>query len=410
MIGNFYDNFSKKETPREIPQEVLDVVNRKLPKQLAYYQDEKGCVLRPVPESDIMNSPMLASMVFGENVPAELKNLPRDKWLEYLYRTQKRIEVKNVRMKLGDAEWEIRDMVGNPLVKHDDFEKLEMVPEKFPPARPVHLETEDGTKVEMLVGRQPYESMNEIMLANETFPALRLEWYYHEEKESLRMKITVSASKAETVTDAVAALKIFLGFYDGTLTINQLKMPGKMKVDEADDEVFRKQLEFWEKAQELEKILNVSFTPSADFPEEDRLFFEELNRCLLEKKALTFKHPFFEFTGTGVNFYGHKKEEVLNRPGTSFLFMESPGRGTLLGAEFPIYSVCRMSGFMITDIIEEGKISSKGQNEARILINDAGEEPWILKRQYFASEKEAVEEYKRLNEMERKKEKQSAQQ
>lgn len=400
MIGNYYDNFFEEDAPEPIPAEVLDALNKQLPPQLMYYQSDDGCVLGPVPGEAMKDMSMTTEMELSEELRERLKSIPKELWNEYFYRTQQRVKVKRARMNFGGAEVDLQDMVGNPLLEKEGAYTFELAPEPFPPAKKELFETADGTKVSILFRRKPYASMNEIMLANEDFPALNLEWFYHETDETLSMKIAINPRKAESVADACTALKIFLGFHDGTLKIAGSKLPQKMKTDDASYESSKDALAFWENARKLEERLRVTFIPGAEFPQEDENFFWELCFCMLENKPLFSKHPFFEFTASGVDLYGNSKEQIMNKPGVSFLFMETPKECTLLGAGFTIYSVCHMSGFMITDIIPTDDTELGGSGDATIVIADSSEEPWRLRRQYFPTQEEAVQEYRRLHEEE----------
>ena len=82
---------------------------------------------------------------------------------------------------------------------------------------PITIKTVEGNEVILNIKRQPCESMDEIMLSNIDFPALKMVVIINEkENKKSKIKYSVTPTKAKRVSDAIAALNVFKGLYNGT--------------------------------------------------------------------------------------------------------------------------------------------------------------------------------------------------
>lgn len=232
--------------------------------------------------------------------------------------------------------------MGNPLQEDKiTVTQAMMYPEKFPQPITIIFESEEGVKVPIEIQQQAYDSLSEIKFQNVDFPALKIEIYryaplidgeQHEEQsvtnadDPFRLKFFIKPSKAQTVKEAITALHIFKGLFDGTARINgQVIVPtgGKstLNLQQIDDA-----LTFWSTALKLEERLNVSFNPEADFPIEDVRFFDELNSCLIDKREIVWKHPFDHFHMEEYQLVDktHHLEDLIGKEGIYYKFMEGP--------------------------------------------------------------------------------------
>ena len=95
MMTSFKEVFGDNaDEDNEIPQEILDELNKELPKNLIYLKDEKGrYVIVPRLDRKIESMRMTTKFDFDPETDAllieKLKSVPQEKWGEYLFRTQK---------------------------------------------------------------------------------------------------------------------------------------------------------------------------------------------------------------------------------------------------------------------------------------------------------------------------------
>ena len=87
MIADFYETFD--ESPNkgsDIPQEVLNILSEELPSSFMYYRDNDGVYMagpRPEHASDAV---VLKVDIDKDFIEKNLKDIPPDKWAEYISR------------------------------------------------------------------------------------------------------------------------------------------------------------------------------------------------------------------------------------------------------------------------------------------------------------------------------------
>jgi len=401
MMTDFNDAFGKETSmDKAIPDEVLALLCADLPDNFMYIKDKEGKYMAvPRPDKIKQELRLITEFDFNQEKDAELlsrlKKLPREKWAEYFYRTQRIIPVKN--MKIGNDEKliSIEKTMGNPLQENEVMvTQAGMYPEKFPDPITIIFESVEGDQVPTKIQQQPYDSLLEIKFQNIDFPALKVELYQyaplidaesHEESftcadNPINFKFSIKPSKARTVREAITALHIFKGLSNGTAKVNGQIIVPKDGEATLDTQQIDDALAFWSTALKLEERLNVSFTPGADFPIEDVRFFDELNTCLINKKEIIWEHPFDYFhMGEYHSVDGkHQIEDLIGRENIRYTFKEGPIAATLLGAEFNIYSHTELRDFIITNI--EWDVANK--EKCKVYITDAPGKILTLSRLY----------------------------
>lgn len=381
MIADFYETFD--ESPgrgSDIPQEVLDVLSEKLPSNFIYYRDEDGNYIAGT--KSVSNAMILKVDVEQSFIDENLKDIPKEKWAEYIYRMQLNVPVTNVRIGNEEEQIPIEETVGNPINNSVKMQESYLHPEPFPPAKDVTFETVEGDSVVLSIARKPYSSFDEVFLTNINFPALRIQFYISENKNSSRVNYTVNPTKASTVSEALVALHLFNGFYNGTLKVDGMQLSEPVMGEEMFDvERLKNTLDFWEVAGKMEKKLGVSFVPSAEFPMEDAEFFSHLECCILNDREIVWEHPFDHFHMGGISSED-KFNELLGKEGVEFVFTEGPIHATLLGAEFDIYSQTKLSNIVMTSIDWDDEKKCSGE----IYVADPIGGKWKLCRKYMTEE------------------------
>lgn len=404
MMIDFYEPFGNNaDEDKAIPQEVLDELNKELPHNLVYIQDKNGrCYVVPRPDSEIKTIRMTTQIDLDPEKDTiliqRLKTVPREKWDEYLYRTQKSVAVKNV--KIGDDEnlIPLEQTMGNPLSDEQTTVKdCRMYPQGFPDPTSMVFESEQGDRVEIHFQQQAYDSLTEIKFSNIDYPALKIDLYLYnplvEEADAdsktnavnrISVTYSVTPTKASSVPAAIEALRIFKGLFEGTTKVNGQVIISTSARGKFDPQRVEDAIDFWTKASKLEDKLSVKFDPAADFPMEDVNFFSELDICLNKKKQIVWNHPFEHFH---VNGYHPRDKEgtmdaVIGKEKLYFQFVEGPIPCTLLGAEFDIYSLSEMTDLVMTNIEWDDEERQNGE----IYVADAPGKVWKLKRLYMTKE------------------------
>ena len=209
MIADFDKVFGKRDEDRiSIPEEILENINKELPNNLFCYKDsEKGVIISPKPEKELQ---VKVELDPDETLRERLQNIPKEKWTDYFYRTQQRVRVKNVCMGDENKKIPIEQIGYNPLAESPKIVENYMYPEKFPEPFQMPIETPDGEKIILEIQRQPYDSMVISKYINVNYPAVKLEMLINEENiEQSKLTYSITPSKANTVAEALAAIRVY---------------------------------------------------------------------------------------------------------------------------------------------------------------------------------------------------------
>ena len=396
MMTEFYESFGNDaDENKEIPQEILELLNSTLPKNLVYLQDEKGqYYVGPKSEEELVTLKMDFD-VEDDVLLEQLKKVPFEKLGEYLYRSQRCVAVKNTRIGNDLQLIPVEQTIGNPLDDEDvSILNTRIFPRELSGPRSLRFESAEGDNVVINIQQQAYDSLTEIRFSNIDFPALTIDMYIYSpivdvkeetaktSKDNLsNITFSVNPTRASSITEALIALRIFKGLIEGTTKVNGHVFVSKFTSTDVETHKVTGILDMWSTAAKLEEKLGVHFDPGAAFPAEDVLFFSELKACLIEKKKISWKHPFDHFHISGFNptIEGGSGEEIIGETPLTFHFLEGPIPCTLLGAEFEIYSLSEMYDLVMTNI----EWDNENQTEGEMYVADAPGKTWILKRLYI---------------------------
>lgn len=221
--------------------------------------------------------------------------------------------------------------------------------------------------------------------ANVDFPAIEMRLTLYEDAFPMRTKFnfTVIPANAKSSKDALAALRLLKGLYEGTATIKgEKKSFPKQDISDIDMEDLTNKIALWTDICTLEKKLNVSFDPSAPMPQEDLEFLYQLRACLLCHKKIAWKHPFSKLHLTQTSQNIHEIESLVGKDDISLNFDEGPISCTLLGTSFELYSKTELRHILITSI----DWTDDNKSSADLYIADSSSRSWELLRAFVTTD------------------------
>lgn len=401
MMVDFFEAFGKNtDMEKEIPAEILALLNKDLPKNFTYEKDNNGNYMI-VPQLGDSNNDfrLITQLDLDEKLKKRVENLSPQKQIQYFYRMQQRIPVKNTRIGDENKQIPIEKTIGNPLSgKETMLKDAWLYPGKFSEPFPLVFESKENDRVSLLVQQQPYDSLAEVKFQNINFPSLSINFYYYSplisdvsqenpvtsEESPFKMTFSIKPSKAETVKEVITALHMFKGLIDRTVKINGEIIDGETNELNVNIDQIKQAEKFWSIALQIEEKLKVSFRPNADFRTEDERLFTQLKLCLLDHKNIIWKHPFDHFHIDGYEPVNKSDqiESVIGVEGLCYRFWEGPIASSLLGAEFNLYSQTEIKDFVITNI----EWSNDNREDAEVYIADQEGKTLILSRLYMTEE------------------------
>lgn len=382
MIADFSDVFGKeREKGNMIPREVLGILEKdELPSSFMYYQDDDGeYIVGPRPEH-IAEPKKLSVKIDRSFIDDNLKGIPQEKWMEYIYRTQMKVPIKSA--EVGDAgkTIPIEKMAGNPLQEPPKVKDIVMSPAPFPDIPPMEFETVEGDKILMQLIRKPHPSFDEIVLENTGFPAFWVQFTLCADRTKSRMVYAVKPKLAETVSDAVIAIHMAKGFFYGNLKMGGQELGGiEAKQRDAEEEQLKGIETLWTTLKELEEALGTVFKPAAELPDEDIQFIAQLDAGILRDKPVIWRHPFEHFHLREFHIKDGNIKDIIGKEGIECEFIEGPIKCDLLGASFDVYSKTRLSNIVITNVVWD-------DNERRgceVYVADPANGSWTMARKFM---------------------------
>lgn len=399
MIGGSLKELKKNNIKNgKLPEEIVSLMEETLPKGIRIVYDEKSGYT-VIPGEGFANNKILnVTLQFDQDLIKELKekNISNNEFAEYLYRTQKEINVIKAEITDGESKetCPIEVTFGDPFSDNKELKDMKLIPADFPPAKTMRFGLGDGNEIEIAIKRVPYADINIAKFENVTFNAIKIEFYYDEKKKLGWMNYSVTPTDASSVKEAVEALKLFVQLSQGEVVINEVHHPIDNSKAKTNGNHMEDAILFWENALELERALNIRFNPKANFTNEDAELFTELYISLVQGKNIKYEHPFDHFkVGKITPFDNNKADDIIGKQGVYFQFVGDKTTVKLLGAEFDIYYAIYMTGFVVTSIEknEDGSLE--------FYIKDDGEKTWRLIRRAATSEEKAKEILKKWTEM-----------
>ena len=397
MLGSFYNAF-KDNKEHQLPQAVLDIISKDLPKNYGYVYNKqlRRYFAAPLDKDEKQDIKIDFDFEQISEYPDWAKKDPNS-MMEYLYRTQKKLKIKKAELKDKDGKlYSMSDLQKDPFSSGEKVIEEYIIPSPFPEGKKVPFQTKSGKTKEIIIRRVPCESRKFIKMSNEDFPALSLTVFIPDVgcNELGKIGVSVTPSKAETVFDAVFSLELLKGYADGTLKINGVCI-GKERFSNPsyDNVAIEEKLSLWNGIMCLQEKLGVSFDPRIKLNTNDLRVLDELVEMFVDGKDKKYKAPveYLAVNKEAIDDPEFKKNAITDNKGLAFSFINGPRKYVLMGAEFDLFTTELMVGFKI-DRVE------LDEDAAKLYIVNAGDDPWILYKRYSLSRVQADIEQKRMQE------------
>lgn len=380
MFSNFEDAFfNDNEGFNDVPKEVIDSLNEKLPEGFEYIDAGEGkCRLIPK---------FIGEMKLELKMPNDLMekyNITSwNKLIEYSYRNQTPILVSEsgqYPIKINGVSFKFEDVVKFPF---DNFttSKISLNPEPFLPFE-INIEDKE-IKSSIKVQRQPYDDMNKSLFKNIDNNVLEFTYILDETNQSINFNVQINIDKTNNVEEIVKGLKLYYSCIKGSLKFAGFNLPSTDNGKEG----IKETIDFWRKVLEIEKNSGIKFNVSSDVTMGDAMDIEKLYKSLVEKK-------FYKEYGKLSNIITENageldqeyKDSIIKAPGLMLEFIES-SEFTLWETAFTTYDCVRLSDIKVKDIILKSK---ENQEYEFILQPNTQPKPSRFVR-HFLKEKEAYE-------------------
>lgn len=368
MAIDFDDIFFEDESKNyNLPVELIKSMSKQLPEGFKYEQlpEENTLVLVPTAEKGIISGIELdfSDPVFEGFLPKNLSEA-----LEYLYRTQKSIEMslKNQDSIIINNEKISTSMLLNDPLKENDsrVEKILMKPSKFPEIGEVILENK-VIKQAFEINRIPHSNMNECKFEASNNSGFKVTFVWDEIQNNITLNFKIEIPDIKTSLEMKNALTLYKAFLTGDFKMNGQDMgPTVLNAATLDIDAINESISLWDKILKIEEKLNLKFKPDnigiAEF-----VLIKKLYRSLVENKYYKEYVSIKSFKMTNIQFNDiEETREKLNDDKAGITIINSVNIN-LLGEDIDLQMLTHLYDFKVKDI----EILSTN-NEAMIIIDE----------------------------------------
>lgn len=282
MFTNFNSIFKdSKENVFNVPKEILDILNRDIPKGFTYKHRENGICYITTEDGSKMD---IKTKIKFPEIPIDIRSRIHNlgDLYEYLYRTQKRCEVipdEDGKIQINGKKIDINKLVKN--VVNDKALRYEIVPNTFPKAEKMEIKAGNITK-SFLIERKPYESFDKILLKSVEETPICVKFYIS--KNDVDFNISISISELENIEEIVDVCEFYKSFLNGDIIINGMKLKNGEYSKSIQNADIDDKITFWNKALAIEKVLNRKFDARKFDINKDYLTVLRLYKSLIENK------------------------------------------------------------------------------------------------------------------------------
>lgn len=280
MFANFKKAFRKDETTYyKIPQAILESMSDKLPEGFEYVQvGRKTCAIKSKSKKTNIKIKLKLDDKVNIKTPEEL--------LEYLYRSQKEVEIDSNIIELDGVKFNVNDLVKMPFSLNEFDEKnIKLILKPIPFSKLIRLIIGYGDKnIEMNFQRQPYEDLHKSLFKSIDRKSLVISYIIDEVSKSITVNITINIGEAKSVEEIVTISEIYKCFKNGKGKIADIEL--NRGFDNANEESgLDSSIQFWNKVSLLSKELGILFKPQKEIKKSDIDLVEKLYRSFIQDRA-----------------------------------------------------------------------------------------------------------------------------
>lgn len=368
MPVDFDDIFFEDETENyNLPAELIKSMSNQLPEGFKYEQvpGEKTLVLVPTSKEGTISGVIIdfKDPVFEGFLPLSLSEA-----LEYLYRTQKSIEMSlkdNDNIIINGEKISTSIVLNDPLKESESkVNKILMTPAKFPEIGEIILENKSIKEI-FKIKRVPHANMTECKYEASNNGGFKVNFTWHEVKNNITVSFKIEPLLIVTSVDMSNALKLYKAFLTGDLKMNGQDIGSIVLNDSTlDIEAINEGINLWDKILKIEEKLNVEFKPN-DISAEGFLLIKKLYRSLVEnkyyKEFVSIKS--FKMTNLQIDDIEEMREKLNDD--NAVITISNPAHINLLGKEIDLKMITHLFDFKVKDI--EVLLENK---EALIIIDE----------------------------------------
>ncbi|MCC0762731.1 hypothetical protein IR151_06940 [Clostridioides sp. ES-S-0006-03] len=272
MFANFNKTFKKEKF--RIPNSVLaEISKRSLPKGINYIHVDNGvCVV----DEDFSNIELKL-----EN-PSGFEGNTTQELLEYSYRNQEPIKIKDGRIKLDENILKLNNLVCLPFEKEEKAKNFFLIPSQFREFK-IFIES-NNYKKKILMKRQKYNDKEKQVFKNINDDSFVISYIIDNSMNNITFDININLDKSKDSKEAIMNLNIYKDFLNGIININDFVLEAKVKINKKEIRAVKSMISFYERILELEKIININIKPLHTIYSNDLINIEKLYRSFFENK------------------------------------------------------------------------------------------------------------------------------
>lgn len=281
MYANF-KRILKRQEPVKIPKEIIDQLNKDLPKGLEYVQiGENACGITSKEDLNITLN------ILMPEIPKKYSEIIKtsDDLFEYMYRTQTKLTCKpneDGTITINNNKISYSNFIKFPLssncLKH--LGEFSIVPQEFPQIGNMVFQTENMRK-SLYMKRVPYDSMDTIAIESIDNTWFKVRILLHEVTFFATVHFTFKFELIQAVNELVEAFKFHNSLFKNGVSIAGFKLNGKISKDKI---ISNETIEFWEKVLQLENILGLKCDCSIPLTRNGAYEFHILFRSFIENR------------------------------------------------------------------------------------------------------------------------------
>lgn len=376
VFANFREAFKKDKQEIEVPKEVLDYLNSKLPEDFKYAKGPNGAAILTTSNNREMRMRISVRPNFHYN--GELKTI-KD-LMEYAYRTQQEIPLEGSSLTINGVTFDFTDIISYPLNPNLEMQEFYLEPQPFQPAFAITLQG-GGIDKRVMIERKPYADMHKSLYGSVLDESFIVSYVLDEMNGMIKFKFNIDINKAKSIKEIVESLTLYDAFLKGAAKISGLPLPEVDKSD-CDNKENQESLKFWIKVYTLEKKLGVSFKPELPFSQDDANWFSKLYRSLIEEKPFKQYVKMDKFTTEEPHIFKKAIEEDKRNLSLSFI---QKSELTIMNISITIFESMGIFNFVLKDVIDKNP-----QNKpAHIYVEPADEKGIYTSTMIFLNEDDA---------------------